>query len=213
MSDLKKEIVFFGSYLVVLKNLVDKLRVALVVVERGKVDPELISFCRENQLCILEINSLDELPGEQDFLSCIGVVASFGLIFKQRHLDRFAALYNFHPGCVYSNRGRHPLPSAILRGNSTMAISLHRIIDEKIDCGGLLLRVELPISYADSYGSNYSRLLSALPYMTSYLVNCLSVGDVPELNLIEQENSYFPPLPRDVLKSIIEADDLMSWKP
>jgi len=141
----------------------------------------------------------------------VGVVASFGLLFKQRHIDWFRALFNFHPGCIYTNRGRHPLPNAILNGFKSMSLTVHQITDERIDAGRFVSRVEFPIDYASGYQENYFRLLSALDFLTKVMCDGIGRGRVPSFEFTPGSGSYFKPLTSDDLKRITEAQSLMEW--
>ncbi|MDD2541972.1 MAG: formyltransferase family protein, partial [Desulfuromonadaceae bacterium] len=160
----QKSAIFFGSYVNVLATIVNTINVILVVLEPKKNLSEIKDYCDSINLKWIEVCSLDELGLEATMWHTpIGIVASFGLLFKSRHINWFSALFNFHPGCIYTNRGRHPLPNAIRQGHRTMAISVHQIIDEQIDSGRFIAKVEFPIDYTSNYQKNYERLLSALP--------------------------------------------------
>jgi methionyl-tRNA formyltransferase len=184
------KLIFFGSYLEVLHVLMKHFDVLFVVVETQKVNSQILTFCDNNKLHCLPIKHLDDLRD----MACqwhrpYGISASFGLIFKQRHIDWFSAIYNFHPGCLYHNRGRHPLPNAIAHHHPTMALSVHQITDEAIDAGGLVSRIEWVIDYRKSYWENYDRLLNSLTYLTEDLCHELNQGYVPVLPISPAANS------------------------
>ncbi|MDT8993100.1 formyltransferase family protein [Curvibacter sp. APW13] len=205
-------IVFFGSYLPVLKTFTCSMRVELVVLEARRNEGKTKDFCKANNIRWIEINGLDELDGVLDpALRPVGVVASFGLLFKKRHIDWFKSLFNFHPGCIYTNRGRHPLPNAILNGFKSMSLSVHQITDERIDAGRFVSRIEFSIDYASDYPQNYSRLLTALEFLAKDLCDGLGRGEVPAFDLSPQSGTYFGPLAADDLKKITEASSLKEW--
>lgn len=205
-------IVFFGSYLQVLRAFADTMQVEMVVLETRRKEIEIIEFCKAMKIKCIEVNEIDELENLLSPTMCrVGVVASFGLLFKQRHIDWFKALFNFHPGCVYANRGRHPLPNAILNGFRTMSLTVHQITDERIDVGRFVSKVELSIDYTRDYNDNYSRLLSALDFLAQDLCKALMKGGVPSFKFNPKQGSYFPPLTLDILKKIMESKNLMEW--
>lgn len=208
----KSPAVFFGSYLKVLRTLAGSMRVELVVLESRRNDVEIKDFCNSRGIRCLEIQDLDELAVVLDAASgAIGVVASFGLLFKQRHIAWFKSLFNFHPGCIRTNRGRHPLPNAILNGFKSMSITVHQITDEQIDAGRFVSKIEFPIDYASDYRENYSRLLSALDFLSKDLCDGLGKGKVPSFEFTPETGSYFKALTPDELTRIMEAPHLMEW--
>jgi methionyl-tRNA formyltransferase len=208
----QKTIIFFGIYLSVLATIADKLHVKLVVIETKKNSAEIKKFCDSNNLKWIEISSLDELSNEAaTWHKPIGIVASFGLLFKSRHIDWFAAVFNFHPGCIYTNRGRHPLPNAICRGHRTMAISVHEITDEQIDAGRFIAKIDFPIDYERDYQKNCDRLLSALPFLTQDLCDRIAEGRIPSFELQAENEAYFAPLNFEELSHIMNAPTLTGW--
>lgn len=208
----RKSVIFFGAYLSVLATIADKLHVKLVVLETGKNSTEIKNFCGSNNLRWIEISSLDELSNEATtWHKPIGISASFGLMFKSRHIDWFAALFNFHPGCIYTNRGRHPLPNAICRGHRTMAISVHQITDEQIDAGRFIAKIDFPIDYERNYQMNYDRLLSALPFLTKDLCDRIAEDWIPSFELQVKNEAYFAPLNAEELYHIMNAPTLTGW--
>lgn len=212
MPTAEKPVVFFGSYLQVLKTLTTYNQVQLVVLETRCNEGAIKNFCREQGIRWVEIKELDELAGVLDVASePLGVVASFGLLFKKRHIAWFKSLFNFHPGCIRTNRGRHPLPNAIRNGFKSMSITVHQIIDERIDAGRFVSRIEFSIDYASTYRENCSRLLSALDFLTKDLCAGFDRGVVPSFEFIPARGSYFKALTPGALTRITEAPNLMEW--
>lgn len=206
-------VIFFGSYLNVLSVFNSLMNVELAVLESKGNNVEVKNFCQSQNIRYIEIKSIDEFvissKGKQ---KPIGIVASFGLLFKKQHIDIFGSIYNFHPGCVYTNRGRHPLPNAIINGLTSMSLSIHQITDEQIDAGRFIARLELPIDYYSDYNSNYTRLLSSLSFLAEMLCKQIIIGIVPSFTLVPDANSYYAPLSKELLKKIIEAESLLEWR-
>lgn len=208
-----KSIVFFGSYIQVLDALIRRMRVDLVVLESKRSNEEIIGLCKSKEIRYIKIQDIDELNSElKNNSQSVGVVASFGLIFKKKHIDLLESIFNFHPGCIYKNRGRHPLPNAIINGFKSMSVTVHQITDEKIDVGRFVSKVEIPIDYSVSYNENYIRLLANLDCQTEYLCDCLIKGAVPAFDINPEIGSYYKPHSHDELKKIIEAKSLIEWK-
>lgn len=208
----KKNTVFFGSYLEVLKMLDRFTNVELAVVELRKNESEIKEFCKSNSIHCVEVESLNEIDEFVDAQwQSTGVVASFGLLFKQEQIKLFDSVFNFHPGCVFANRGRHPLPNAILNGLKSMALSVHKITDEKIDAGQFVSKIEFSIDYSSSYNENYKRLLSAIEFLAQDLSMRIVEGRIPSFDFDPNPGSYFKPLLNHELENIINAVSLERW--
>jgi methionyl-tRNA formyltransferase len=207
------KILFFGGFDAVLKELNEQIGVDHVFQEEEKPSPSVQHYCDRNDIHLDNIQSLSDIDlTPYDSESLVGVVASFGLIFTRPQINNFLKLYNFHPGCIYKNRGKHPLPNAIAHGQKTMAVTLHQITDEKIDAGELVARIEFPIDYNTSYKKNSDRMLGSLKYLTNYLCDGLANDYLPSFPLDPDSNSYYPPLEQNLLRKIMHSETLGEWK-
>jgi methionyl-tRNA formyltransferase len=103
--------------------------------------------------------------------------AGCGLLFSQAVIDSCARVVNFHPGDLFTCRGKHPLPFAILKKLPQMCFSAHGIDSEKIDAGPLIAQLFLPIDYSASYAVNERILLAALPDFAASVIALLQTAD------------------------------------
>ena len=206
-----KEIAFFGSYAEVLKVLSRRHNVSIVFLENKSSNIELFNILKNEGYKVYLINDLDEAISKVD-CGLYAVSASFGFIFKNRHLSHFEKVINIHPGCLFSNRGRHPLPQAIMNNRLSMSITAHEVTDEKIDLGNFIARIELAIDYSVSYKENDSRLRSCLCLLSSYISENLD-SRLPSYKVTEVQDTYFPPLEKTKLEEIMKSETLAQWKP
>lgn len=207
-------VVFFGGLTEALVEIHSHLAVLAVVSQEGKCSPAIDDFCKAEGLVRVEISSLDELESiATEWGAAIAISAGFGLIFKQRHLAWFSRVINFHPGCIFQNRGRHPLPNAIWHGHKTMAVSAHEVVDEEIDAGRLISRIEFVIDYRTDYQSNLLRLLAGLRYLVKDL--CLLIdrhAELPSWDMSGEAGRYYPPMSSEQIEQVVSADSLILWR-
>jgi len=86
------------------------------------------------------------------------VVAAFGQILPQSvlALPRLGCL-NIHPSLLPRFRGASPVASAILAGDDFSGVSI-MVMDEGLDTGPVLARVQVPVSPRDTTGSLTAKL-------------------------------------------------------
>jgi len=209
MNQKKKDIIFFGNFSEVLFTLEKTHSIKQVICEQNKVPQEIENFCKVKAISLLKIKALSDFFLEYATdPNTYAVSAGFGLLFKASQIKSFRAIYNFHPGSVYTNRGRHPLPNAILQGHKTMTLTVHQIIDESIDTGMLVSFTTFPIDYKRSYQYNCDRLLSGLNFLAQDLSNRLLEDWQPTLPIYPEKLSYFAALPSNKLDAICSAKEL-----
>ena len=205
--------VFIGHYHQVLAAFHNKAEVELVIVERGKeCATSVLEYAESNKIPAIEvINSrdLDDALGSKEV--CLAVVASFGIILKNRAIQACRCIVNFHPGDVERVRGRHPLPQTILNGDPDMVISAHLINSDAIDAGPILGRLFLPIDYSDDYASNYQCLLDSLESFSGTILSRVFKGNFQVRSQCPGVETYFPPLSEHVLSEITGARNLLDY--
>lgn len=81
-------------------------------------------------------------------------------------------LFNIHRGSLYTNRGPNPDVWPILNGESSTALSLHRI-DDKVDAGQLIDAIEVAIGAKEDTVSVQQRLERELPGLVASLAEHL----------------------------------------
>jgi methionyl-tRNA formyltransferase len=196
---------FIGDYLPVLEVFYKKIPCVFAIIEKKNINSPVFIFCKNNNIPLEIIETTMDLKNfihEKYFNNVI--VASFGLILPYFFLDKCKRVFNFHPGDVYTNRGRHPLPNAIKRLDSKIAISVHEIDSEKIDKGRLFAQYFIALDRESSYECNYSRLLKILSFLTEELCLHLSLDrEIPLWNWSPEKNSYLERVKHRELESLI----------
>ena len=204
--------IFMGHFDIVLEELIlQGITIDEVIVENKSSNHKVIQFCQQRKIPFHIINSYEDLVKnfskfEKKVDYCF--VASFGKILKMDIIDKCNFIINFHPGDVFTCRGRHPLPSAILHNYAEMGITVHLIKDENIDAGPILYRLLMPIDYNSSYKNNENRLMRALRHITSLVAEDIKNGKIITLNWDVKKSIYFKPLENEILSEIIKANSL-----
>lgn len=171
-----------GDFIQVLEVVHKHLHTLTVVIEKKNSDSLVTDYCKRNLIPyeIVETEGdVNELVTENYFENVI--VASFGIILSEEFLKRCRRVFNFHPGDVYTCRGRHPLPAAIKRGDSKVAISVHQIDSQEIDKGKLFSQYFIALDYEKSYHDNSARLLRGLTILAEDLCTYLTLNELPPL--------------------------------
>ena len=211
----KARVVFFGGMLEALSEIVAVLDVDAVVCQVGKANDDIRRFCSGRGLALIEIESLDDIliQKKESWMAATAISAGFGLIFKKRHLDCFSQVINIHPGCVFKNRGRHPLPTAILNGDKLMAVSIHEVTDEAIDAGRLISKIEFVIDYDSSYSHNLTRLMDGVSCLVKDLCFLMDRSmAIPSWDISDENGKYFPPVDFLQMQRIMASTSLAEWK-
>jgi methionyl-tRNA formyltransferase len=93
-----------------------------------------------------------------DFQPDAIVVAAYGQILPKAVLEipKYGCI-NIHPSLLPRHRGASPVASAILAGDEFTGVSI-MLMDEGLDTGSVLARVQIPVSDIDSTGSLTSKL-------------------------------------------------------
>ncbi len=203
--------VFMGHFEVVLEELWNnKIPIGIVIVEDKPANSKVIEFCNKEGIPVYVIKKYKDI--EKIFSKYRKVeycfVASFGKILKNDVIEKCEYIINFHPGDVFKCRGRHPLPSAILHNYPEMGITVHLIEDEEIDAGPILYRLLIPIDYDSSYRFNEARLIESLRCLTSLVAKDIKQGKIVTYKWDVKESVYFKPLKNEILKRIIESENL-----
>lgn len=205
--------VFMGQYCGVLAAMHRQIGVNLVVCEkRNYQGSEIEEFVIDNHLQLLCVENRDELTelfSSKNLKPSIVIVASFGLLLEQSVIDSCREIINFHPGDIYTCRGRHPLPFAILRGDEYCSITVHKIDSEMIDAGPVVAQIRIPIDYARDYEFQSNRLLGYLSALTEDVCSQYKeTGHVFALKWDVKSSQYCDSLDRDVLGRIMSVPSL-----
>ena len=207
--------VCMGHFEVVLEELWNnEIPISIVIVEDKPVNSKVIEFCEKEGIPVYVIKKYKDiktiLSKYRKVEYCF--VASFGKILKNDVIEKCKYIINFHPGDIFKCRGRHPLPSAILHNHPEMGITVHLIEDEEVDAGPILYRLLIPIDYNSSYRFNEDRLLESLRCLASLVANDIKQGKIVTYKWDVKQSIYFRPLEKEILKSIIESENLKDIK-
>ncbi|TVR16968.1 MAG: hypothetical protein EA391_06330 [Balneolaceae bacterium] len=207
--------IYAGNYIEVLKTFHETLGVNIAISEKRNVDSVIVEYCSSNKITLfLAENSahldeyLDSLP--ENIKLCL--VASFGLLLKNRFIEKTEWTVNIHPGDLKTCRGRHPLPFAIVKGLPMMTLTAHLIEDEKIDNGPVLAEFSIPIDYTKSYSSNDLMLRSNLPFITNLILSQVKEKGELHTAVIDLKNApYNKRLDADTLNEVMNSKNLLKY--
>ncbi len=128
------------------------------------------------------------------------VVAAFGQLLPQTFLDIFPlGALNIHGSLLPRRRGAAPIQRAILAGESLTGISI-MLLDSGLDTGPVLVRKEVAIGLADSFGTVYKNLSQAGAQL---LLEALRDWSAGRLTPVEQDGglaTYDPPIGKEELR-------------
>ena len=138
----------------------------------------------EHHIPVFHPETLSDLKSEirnADF----AVLASYGKIIPKEIIDLFPkGIIVVHGSLLPRYRGATPIQTALLNGDPTTGITL-LLMDEQVDHGKILSKVELKISEGDSYVS----LIEKLAEMSAELI----LKTVPEYlagKIVPQEQNH-----------------------
>ena len=203
--------IFIGNFIEVLQAYHFKMTVDLVIVEKNKVNSEIKKYVQDNRIQIIEIESvkqIEELAIKHKFN--LVIIASFGIILSHLIIQKSDKILNFHPGSLETCRGRHPLPFAIKKKLDFMSITVHEIINTKVDNGPVICELKLPINYNTSYEENEKYLRSFLKNLTVSLLDNILTNSLPTSSIIV--GGYNQKLSSDELEQIINTKNLSYLK-
>ncbi|MDD3944944.1 MAG: formyltransferase family protein [Bacteroidales bacterium] len=161
-----------------------------VIVEKGKISSDILTFSYIREVDIIEVNDKQELekiviatPALDAVLVC-----GFGIILSKVLLLNIKA-YNFHPGKLPDYKGRHPTFFATLEGEKYIYVTLHEVTT-KID-GGRIIDFYKIKNY---YKSTENDIMRELPKAVEFLLLKLKDYIVGTVDGIENIGGkyYFP---------------------
>lgn len=114
-----------------------------------------------------------------------GVVAAYARIIPLPVLSLFPfGVLGVHPSLLPLYRGATPIQTAILNGETITGVSIYKM-DERMDHGGILGRIEVPVLDSDRYVSLEEKLaLAGSGLLTEMIPAYIGGGIVP----LEQEH-------------------------
>ncbi len=108
-----------------------------------------------------KVKSPEAVAQLKEYQADIFLVAAFGQIVSKEILDipKFGCI-NVHASLLPEYRGAAPIQWAILDGKAVTGITIMRM-DEGIDTGDMICRVEIPITAEETGGSLHDKLAAA----------------------------------------------------
>lgn len=125
------------------------------------------------------------------------VVVAYGLILPKVVLDtpRFGCL-NVHGSLLPRWRGAAPIQRAIWAGDAFTGITIMQM-DEGLDTGAMLHRVECPISSFDTSASLYEKLAQIAPEALLTVLNGLEQGEFKAIAQNSGDSTYADKLSKE----------------
>ena len=172
--DDRISIVYIGNLPDMIRILTDskKFMIKAVVCESKKRTLELEDVAQKANLSLFDVKNKAELESVliKENIS-VAVMYDFGIIIPQTVIEQIN-IFNFHPGSLRTNRGSSPLNWAVLLGEKTTEMSLHKISAE-IDMGELVSTSVCYLEYKDTPGTLRKKLEQRIPDMLTDLYEYL----------------------------------------
>ena len=103
-------------------------------------------WAEQNNISLIQPNSLREIPPELKQAWDVFVIASYGKIIPQVILDRPAhGALNIHPSLLPKYRGAAPLESAILNGDTETGVTIIKL-DAEMDHGPIVAQTKISLA-------------------------------------------------------------------
>lgn len=206
--------VFIGHSLEAFHAAVEQLTIIGVITEARASDGPVAEDARARGIDLELVTDARQVPVALSRFSCeLVLMCEFGLILPHEGLEGCTVI-NVHPGLVPDNRGRHPLPQAILHGDEYMGVTALIADLQLIDAGEILCRLEAPIDYESDYNTNNERLRRMLRMATDDAIRQVLSGQVADNSYLFRcrPNRYRPPVERGTLERIINLPSLMEFR-
>jgi len=119
---------------------------------------------------------------------------SYNQIFKKKTISMpNLGIINCHAGNLPFYRGRNPLNWVLLNGEKKFGITVHYIIDEKIDHGDIITKKVYPITKKDTYGSLLKKSHLECPKILIESIKKIKSGKIDTIkqDQINKKGSYY----------------------
>ena len=201
--------IFAGTYHEVLTSADALVGIDLVLVEEKPASEPVREWAARRGKPIEVIPRDRPFPEQVVAGAELLVMASFGRLLDASTVHAIGTVLNFHPGIIQTCRGRHPLPSAILRGDSMMGVTCHVVDSAAIDAGPIVAQIQMPIDYGASYAENDARLRRSLRGLVRTVLGEYSqTGRVVALPWTPAKGTYLPPVDGEVFCRLFAAKQL-----
>lgn len=160
-ADKPKRTVFLGSYWRPLHEWCVISDVELVACDCDFMGKDnLAKWCKDRSLPFKVLESPEHM---QETLLSLGpldqcMVAGFSYLLPIEVINNFKAVYNMHPGDLETNRGATPAIHDIMERNPFFTVQLHKIVDERLDSGPMVSKIQGVLNYDEAFLRNHERL-------------------------------------------------------
>ena len=151
-----------------------------------------------------------ELLKDEVFLNQIRALAPDALVvvaFRVLPRELFAlprlGSFNVHPSLLPAGRGPAPIRWTLIRGESETGVSIIQLT-ERIDGGGILRHIRVPIEPDEDFGSLHDRLSKLGADLLVQVLNQFERGEPP--TLIAQDESLVTKAPK-----LFANDFVLNW--
>ncbi|MEE1314835.1 MAG: methionyl-tRNA formyltransferase [Faecalimonas sp.] len=144
----------------------------------------------------------------------IMVVVAFGQILPKEILEMTPyGCVNVHASLLPKYRGAAPIQWSILDGEAVTGVTTMQM-DEGLDTGDMLLKVEIPIAEKETGGSLHDKLAEAGARLCIETLECLQKGEITPIPQGETTTAYAKMLDKqlgniDWTKSAVEIERLI----
>lgn len=153
-----------SSY-ICLKNLIASDYKPGIVVSHKNYEREMLNkdfylplekLCAKNKIKLIESDSPSELKGEIKNYE-LGICVGYMKILRKDFFEiPKHGIFNLHCGKLPEYRGRAPISRTIMKGDSDLIITLHKI-DEGVDSGDIAIEEKIKITNSDDVNTLYNK--------------------------------------------------------
>ncbi|HRJ72117.1 MAG TPA: methionyl-tRNA formyltransferase, partial [Terrimicrobiaceae bacterium] len=149
------------------------------------------------------IRAAESLAGLRSLQPDVIVVVAYGQILPKEILDlpRLGCL-NVHASLLPRHRGASPVHAALLAGDAVSGVTIMQM-DEGLDTGPILAKVETPIGPRETAGSLHVRLAQLAPEALLQTLRLLDRGGIRSEPQDDVRATYAPKL--------LRADGEVTW--
>ncbi len=211
-ADKPKRSVFLGSYWRPLHEWCAVADVDLVACDPDFMGKDnLAKWCKDRNLRFKVLESAEHM---RETLLKMGpmehcMVAGFSFRLPMDVIQNFKGVYNMHPGDLETNRGATPAIHDILERKSLFTVQLHKIVDERLDSGPMISKIQGVLNYDQAFMRNHERLDIMAGGLVRTLRQQLHFGlDVFEQAWQPAAGSYRQRISEEVITKLVEAPSL-----
>ena len=167
--------------------------VRLVIVDKGRLSDELLTFCLTRGIQFFEVDNSREMESILDrhhIDFCL--MLSFGKLIHQSCIKKYK-IYNIHTSLLPMYKGRHPTYWATINDEKRLGVTLH-CINENIDEGVIISQYYIPYFFWENENDIIKKLFWKIPELLLDLNEYLSTGRQNICDMRSENSSYQKPV-------------------